>query len=88
MKKMLIILGYALAIFALADFGFSYLGYNLTPFFPELISRYSPLIIGAIAYGLISVGSGTFNDESKRYDEERTTKSGAEMAEEEERKKK
>jgi len=43
-------IGYILILFALADFGLSWLGYNLTPFLPLAISKFSPIIIGAIGY--------------------------------------
>jgi len=39
------ILGYILIIFAVADFGSSYAGYNLTSFLGEA-SRFSPIVIG------------------------------------------
>ena len=41
-------IGSLLLIFALADFGLSYMGYNLTPFLPDGISRFSPIVIGLI----------------------------------------
>ena len=44
------IIGYILIAFALFDFGLSYMGYNLTPFLPAAISKFSPIIIGAIGY--------------------------------------
>ena len=44
------IIGYILIAFALFDFGLSYMGYNLTPFLPPAISKFSPIIIGAIGY--------------------------------------
>ena len=44
------IIGYILIIFALADFGLSWLGYNLTPFLPAAVSKFSPIIIGAVGY--------------------------------------
>ena len=48
--KIMQAIGYVLIIFALADFGLSWLGYNLTPFLPVAISKFSPIIIGAIGY--------------------------------------
>ena len=48
------IIGYILIIFAVADFGLSWLGYNLTPFLPAAISKFSPIIIGAIGYFFIN----------------------------------
>jgi hypothetical protein len=44
------VIGYILIIFALADFGLSWLGYNLTPFLPAAISKFSPIIIGGVGY--------------------------------------
>ena len=41
-------IGSLLLIFAIADFGLSYMGYNLTPFLPDGISRFSPIVIGLI----------------------------------------
>ena len=46
-------IGGILIIFAIADFGLSYLGYNLTPFLPDGISRFSPIIIGLICGALL-----------------------------------
>ena len=40
--------GTILILFAIADFGLSYMGYNLTPFLPDGISRFSPIVIGLI----------------------------------------
>ena len=40
------ILGYILIIFALADFASSWMGINLTPFLPNAIAQFSPIIIG------------------------------------------
>ncbi len=70
LEKLSLMLGYALGIFAFADFALSWVGINITPFLPGPISKVSPLIIGAIAYGLVSVGSRSLNDNSERYDEE------------------
>ena len=50
------ILGYILIIFAVADFGSSYAGYNLTPFLPNEIARFSPIIIGLIGGALVKFG--------------------------------
>lgn len=46
-------IGAILVIFAIADFGLSYMGYNLTPFFPDSLSRFSPIIFGLIGAGLL-----------------------------------
>ena len=46
-------IGTLLIIFAIADFGLSYMGYNLTPFLPDSISRFSPIIIGLIGGALV-----------------------------------
>ena len=56
------VIGYILIIFAVADFGLSWLGYNLTPFLPVAISKFSPIIIGAIGYFFLNaqnMGSGS-----------------------------
>lgn len=46
-------IGSLLLIFAIADFGLSYMGYNLTPFLPDGISRFSPIVIGLIGGALL-----------------------------------
>lgn len=53
MKSIMQGLGGILIIFAIVDFGLSYLGYNLTPFLPDGISRFSPIIIGLIGGALL-----------------------------------
>ena len=53
MKTIMQGIGGILIIFAIADFGLSYLGYNLTPFLPDGISRFSPIIIGLIGGALL-----------------------------------
>jgi hypothetical protein len=52
------IVGYLLIVFAVADFGLSYAGINLTPFLPPEIGRFSPIAIGLLG-GLILKGSET-----------------------------
>ena len=46
-------IGSILIIFAIADFILSYMGVNLTPFLPDAISRFSPIIIGLIGGALV-----------------------------------
>ena len=53
MKLIMQGIGGILIIFAIADFGLSYLGYNLTPFLPDGISRFSLIIIGLIGGALL-----------------------------------
>lgn len=53
MKKIMQVIGTLFIVFALADFGLSYMGMNLTPFFPDGISRFSPIIFGLIGAGLL-----------------------------------
>ena len=53
MKKIMQGIGSLLIIFAITDFGLSYMGYNLTPFSPDGISRFSPIIIGLIGGALV-----------------------------------
>ena len=53
MKSIIQGIGGILVIFAIADFGLSYAGYNLTPFLPDGISRFSPIIIGLIGGALV-----------------------------------
>jgi|TARA_B100001175_G_C19021118_1_gene408143 hypothetical protein len=57
LKGLIALLGGILIIYAVADFGLSFAGYNLTPFLPDGISRFSPIIIGAIG-GLLVKMSG------------------------------
>ena len=63
--KTMQVIGYILIIFAVADFGLSWLGYNLTPFLPVAISKFSPIIIGAIGYFFLNaqnMGSSSNDD--------------------------
>tara|TARA_B100000242_G_scaffold215658_1_gene157331 strand:- start:264 stop:440 length:177 start_codon:yes stop_codon:yes gene_type:complete len=53
MKKIMQGIGSILIIFAIADFGLSFMGINLTPFLPDGISRFSPIIIGLLGGALI-----------------------------------
>ena len=53
MKKIMQVIGTLFIVFALADFGLSYMGINLTPFFPDGLSRFSPIIFGLIGAGLL-----------------------------------
>ena len=53
MKKIFQGIGSLLVVFALADFVLSYMGVNLTPFFPDGLSRFSPIIFGLIGAGLL-----------------------------------
>ncbi len=48
-------IGSILIIFAIADFILSYMGLNLTPFLPDGISRFSPIIIGLIGGALVKI---------------------------------
>ena len=79
------IIGGILIAFGVADFGLSWLGINLTPFLPSEIARFSPIAF-MIVGGLIMNAGG--DSESDAYDDQRTEKSGVELAEEAERKKK
>ena len=56
-KVIIAIIGGLLVIFAFADFGSSYMGYNLTPFLPDGIARFSPIIIGGIGGLLFKIGA-------------------------------
>ena len=55
LKNIIAGLGWLLIVFAAADFGSSYFGYNLTFFLPDGISKYSPIIIGVIGGVLTQV---------------------------------
>ena len=51
------IIGYILIVFfAIADFGLSFMGINLTPFLPPEISRFSPIAIGLLGGFLVNIG--------------------------------
>lgn len=50
------IIGLILIIFAIADFGLSYMGINLTPFLPPEIARFSPIAIGLLGGFLVNIG--------------------------------
>jgi hypothetical protein len=56
-RVVIAILGGLLILFALVDFGSSYAGYNLTPFLPDGIARFSPIIIGGIGGLLFKIGA-------------------------------
>ena len=79
------IIGGILIAFGVADFALSWLGVNLTPFLPNEIARFSPIAFILIGGAIMNAGSSA---ESDAYDEQRTEKSGVELAEEAERKKK
>ena len=53
MRSIMQVIGSLLIIFAIADFGLSYMGYNFTPFLPDGISRFSPIVIGLIGGALL-----------------------------------
>tara|TARA_B100000959_G_scaffold271613_1_gene319944 strand:- start:601 stop:834 length:234 start_codon:yes stop_codon:yes gene_type:complete len=58
------VIGYIFIIFAFADFGLSWMGYNLTPFLPPAISKFSPIIIGGIGYFFLNAQNmGSSNDD-------------------------
>ena len=57
MKNFMQMIGGILIMIAIADFVASYMGINLTPFLPDGISRFSPIIIGAIGGVLLSAGN-------------------------------
>lgn len=57
MKTFMQMIGGILIMVAIADFVASYMGINLTPFLPDGISRFSPIIIGAIGGVLLSAGN-------------------------------
>ena len=52
------IIGYILIIFAVADFGLSWVGINLTPFLPNQLATFSPIVIGGIGYLFLNANSG------------------------------
>lgn len=57
MKTFMQMIGGILIMVAIADFVASYMGINLTPFLPDGISRFSPIIIGVIGGALLNAGN-------------------------------
>ena len=57
MKTLMQVSGGILIFVAIADFVASYMGINLTPFLPDVISRFSPIIIGGIGWLVVSAGN-------------------------------
>ena len=51
------IIGGLLIVFAVADFGLSWMGINLTPFLPPEIARFSPIAIGLLGAALMNIGN-------------------------------
>ena len=51
------IIGGILIVFAVADFGLSWIGINLTPFLPSEIARFSPIAIGLLGTALMNIGN-------------------------------
>mgnify|MGYP005990625803 FL=1 len=58
------IVGIILILLGIADFALSYMGINLTPFLPPVISKFSPIIIGGLGL-LILNGQSSENNENK-----------------------
>jgi hypothetical protein len=54
-KYLMNILGIILIVFAIADFGLSFMGVNLTPFLPAEISRFSPIAFGIVGTLLMNM---------------------------------
>ena len=59
------IVGIILILLGIADFALSYMGINLTPFLPPVISKFSPIIIGCL--GLLIL-NGQSSDSSVNED--------------------
>jgi hypothetical protein len=59
------IVGIILILLGIADFVLSYMGINLTPFLPPVISKFSPIIIGGL--GLLIL-NGQSSDNSVNED--------------------
>tara|TARA_Y100001970_G_scaffold233554_1_gene291213 strand:+ start:1960 stop:2190 length:231 start_codon:yes stop_codon:yes gene_type:complete len=57
------IIGTILLVLALADFALSWMGINLTPFLPDAVSRFSPIIIGAVGYFFLNAQNMGNNDD-------------------------
>ena len=54
--SVLSILGGLLIVLAIADFGLSWTGVNLTGFLGPAVSRFTPMIFGFIGASLLSAG--------------------------------
>jgi len=61
MKKIMQGIGTLLVVFAIADFGLSYMGINLTPFLPPAISKFSPMILGGLGLLILNGQSSESN---------------------------
>ena len=59
------VVGIILILLGIADFVLSYIGINLTPFLPPVISKFSPIIIGGL--GLLIL-NGQSSDNSANED--------------------
>mgnify|MGYP005990671279 FL=1 len=59
------VVGIILILLGIADFALSYMGINLTPFLPPVISKFSPIIIGGL--GLLIL-NGQSSDSSVNED--------------------
>ncbi|MDC0030542.1 hypothetical protein OAI99_01210 [Candidatus Pelagibacter sp.] len=59
------VVGIILILLGIADFVLSYMGINLTPFLPPVISKFSPIIIGGL--GLLIL-NGQSSDNSVNED--------------------
>jgi len=59
------VVGIILILLGIADFVLSYMGINLTPFLPPVISKFSPIIIGGL--GLLIL-NGQSSDSSVNED--------------------
>ena len=71
------IIGYILIIFAVADFGLSWVGINLTPFLPNQLATFSPIVIGGIGSFLASTNFsnfGTNDDVPERFKDKKNKK--------------
>jgi len=71
------IIGYILIIFAVADFGLSWVGINLTPFLPNQLATFSPIVIGGIGYFLVGTNFSNFgknDDVPERFKDKKNKK--------------
>ena len=76
-KLIMQIIGYILIIFAVADFGLSWVGINLTPFLPNQLAAFSPIVIGGIGYFFVNTNFsnfGTNNDVPERFRDKKNKK--------------
>ena len=62
------IVGIILILLGIADFALSYMGINLTPFLPPVISKFSPIILGGLGLLILNGQSSESSDDEDTSD--------------------